>query len=125
MTRKLQGWLVLIAWLLASGAQWDLLQVIAWGRMFAQYSQVMDISEAAKMTFGGDMCKLCRVVESAKEQQKELPLGEAAKDKFLLICQVPMETVLEAPVFEAWPQRDLWPPAEARGRPPTPPPRSV
>ena len=123
MPRAFQSWVVLIAWLLATGAQWDLLQVIAWGRMFAGYSETMRVSEAAKKTFGGEMCCLCKAVKKAKEQQRDLPSPDSVKVKFVLILQMAQSPILAIPVGRDWSWSRLRPTVEPRDPPPKPPPR--
>ena len=123
MTRAFQSWVVLIAWLLATGVQWDLLQVIAWGRMFVGYSETMRISEAVQKTFGGEMCCLCKAVKKAKEQQEELPSPDSVKGKFVLIHQMAQSPILAIPVGRDWPWSRLRPAIEPRDPPPKPPPR--
>lgn len=118
--------LVLFTWLLATGAQWDVLQVVAWGRMFANNAQTMEISEAAKKTFSGEMCALCKAVKAAREQeQRQLPMPDAAKGKIVLICQFSDCRIIAAPVAfapERAPHARL--PDERGDAPPVPPPRA-
>jgi hypothetical protein len=41
---------LVIAWLCANGAVWDAMQIAAWGRMFAGYSETMGFSQALRET---------------------------------------------------------------------------
>ncbi len=118
--------LVLFTWLLATGAQWDVLQVVAWGRMFANNAQTMEISEAAKKTFSGEMCGLCKAIKTAREQeqQQQLPIPEAAKGKIVLICQFSHCGISAAPAAIATERApDARLPDERGDAPPVPPPR--
>ena len=68
MHRRLPIVLTLVAWLLATGVQWDLLQVFGWARMVVNHSQTMSITAAVKKTFGGEMCGVCEIVSQAKRR---------------------------------------------------------
>jgi hypothetical protein len=68
--RRLQILLCLFAWFVATGCQWDFAQVVAWGRMFAGYSQEMSLSAAAEKTFGGEMCPICKAVQKGRQAQE-------------------------------------------------------
>ena len=63
MFRRLQLIAVLLAWLLATGSQWDGAQVFAWGKMVATYSRTMPLTAAVRLTFTpGNECDVCVVV---------------------------------------------------------------
>ena len=97
MRQKLAFPCLLLAWLCANGAVWDALQVVAWTRMFANYTQTMTVSAAWRETFdGAKPCAMCRGVAKAKEAaQNQLPArGEQSEIKFVLA----LESV-DAPVF--------------------------
>jgi len=113
-----------LAWLLSTGAHWDLLQVIAWGKMFAGYSKTMGLEEAARLTIEGEMCELCRAVDRAKqEERKETPNPESGKCKVVLICQTPQHLVFEVPPVVEWLAGEYIPLERPGDAPPTPPPR--
>lgn len=44
---------LILAWLCANGAVWNVVQVVAWARMFHDYSQVMPAAQAVQITFDG------------------------------------------------------------------------
>lgn len=124
LLRKLQFSLALFAWFCATGAQWDFLQVLAWGRMFAAYSQAMEFSKAAEETFNGEMCEMCKAVARGRQtQEKESPEPRSGKGKFVLAIQV-VELL-----YLGLPDRDVRTIQLREGRsapktePPTPPPR--
>ena len=93
---------VLIAWLFASGAQWDLLQAFAWGRMFVGYAQKMSLTAAARQTVSGEMCGVCEVVQKGKQEQSRDPVHAPAKGKAPLfeIALLPAGTRLVSPCRE-------------------------
>ena len=43
-----------LAWLCANGAIWNAVQVVAWARMFQDYSQGMPLAQALQLTFSGE-----------------------------------------------------------------------
>jgi hypothetical protein len=70
MKRRFQISVVLLAWFMATGAQWDLVQTFAWGRMVATYSRTMPLVQAVRLTFTpGTMCSICKAVNEAKRQE--------------------------------------------------------
>jgi hypothetical protein len=88
---------LLIAWLCANGAIWDVMQVAAWGKMFAGYSGTMTISQALQQTFDpAKPCEMCVGIAKAKDAtDKKLPSNEqTAGAKFILVMHA-----AEAPVF--------------------------
>jgi hypothetical protein len=89
MPRKLALLLTLTAWIFSTGAQWDVLQTFAWGRMFVTYSQAMPLLSAAKKTFSREAtCNLCTVVQQAREHssQNQAPApGNKAPSKMILV----------------------------------------
>lgn len=76
--------LTLIAWLLATGAQWDALQVVAWGRMFAVNLTETSFGDALTRTFSPEgACALCKAVSAAKKnEQRAATDGTGASKAF-------------------------------------------
>lgn len=64
---------IAVALFFGSGAQWLVLQSVAWTNMLITYSQDAPLSEAIQKTFDGQHpCQLCEHIQSAeKETQKE------------------------------------------------------
>lgn len=97
---------MLLAWFCANGAVWNLVQVVAWGKMFADYSSVMSVTRALQLTFDGSKpCDLCHLAQAgedaAREQQRQTaPLG--GTDKLVLAFLTAAPVVVTAPDF-AWP----------------------
>lgn len=80
MSRKFLHLTFLSAWLLASGGVWDIVQVVAWGRMFSHRLDTLPALEAARQTFlPGEKCNLCLAVEDGKKAQGE-SAGAAGTD---------------------------------------------
>jgi hypothetical protein len=97
---------LLLAWLCANGAVWNVVQVVAWTKMFHQYSQVMPVVQALKITFDGSApCDLCVVVQTAEDRAgKQLPQAAAlgASDKLVLACETSTPLV-NVEISAGWP----------------------
>ncbi len=105
--RKLSLTCLLIAWLCANGAVWNVVQVVAWAKMFRDYSQMMPAEQALKITFDGSApCDLCHISEKARDAARDqLPRDAAlggAMEKILLLSESVPAVVLAAP-------DSLWP----------------
>lgn len=130
--RRLPAILVLCAWLLATGAQWDLLQGFAWGRMVANYSRTMPLTEALRLTFTPDnLCGVCAFVADAKtragaaDRSSEAPADPSAKAKAPLATPPARFFVFSSVTAPAWPAEHFEPIAHARPAPLTEPPRAA
>lgn len=122
--KRFQIFLVLFAWFMATGAQWDLVQTFGWGQMFVGYSRSMPLLEAVKKTFDGEMCSVCKAVNEAKQQGNKttVPCGKF-DGKMILVFQ-PVPTVFQTvPDSDSWSHSDREPLSAQRSAPPTPPPR--
>jgi hypothetical protein len=125
MRQRLQLSALLLAWLMATGSQWDVVQVFAWGRMFASYSRTMSVESALRMTFQPDhMCSVCKMVKAAKQQQEQSPMAPSkALGKILLVfAPVPVVIIASVP-SEQWPMGMKMMCSAERSAPPIPPPR--
>lgn len=132
--RRLPTFLVLFAWLLASGAQWDVLQSFAWGRMIATYSRTMPLDEAVRLTFTSEnVCGVCVFVAEAKtraDSNRSADRAPASADS-LAKAKAPLATppehlfVFQALPAPVWPQENFEPDACARPAPPVEPPRAA
>lgn len=120
--------LTLVAWLLATGAQWDLVQTYGWGRMLVNYSRTMSWTQAVEKTFSGEMCSVCRAVAAAKQQAQEnapaVP-GDKYVGKILLLCQPVPRFVFSSPEVRRWSLSDREAFGALRSAPPVPPPRGT
>ena len=120
--RRLTHLIVLVAFLFSCGGQWAAFQVIAWGNMIREYSEMVPLAQAVQMTFSGQYpCAICKAIAERKsaEQQKALTLLKAEK-KFplpVVVALVPRKitgVVYLDPVFVF---------SSRVESPPTPPPR--
>ncbi len=97
---------LLFAWICANGMVWNVVQVVAWARMYHQFSQVMPATRALQVTFDGSApCDLCKLTQTAQDtERKQLPQDAAlgASDKLLLACDTSAPVVL-LPPDRAWP----------------------
>jgi hypothetical protein len=126
MRQRLQLSALLLAWLMATGSQWDLVQVFAWGRMFASYSRTMSVESALRLTFKPDnLCAVCRLVKAVRQQEQSpaAPLKERGKI-LLVFAPVPVEVIASAP-SERWPVEIKTMRSAERRAPPIPPPRGL
>ena len=129
MRRRLSIGCLLFAWLCANGALWNVVQVVAWAKMYHDYSQVMPAARALQITFDGTApCALCRMSQSAEETAKQQLPHEAAlgsgMEKLLLVAESLPVVVVTAPDL-------VWPGIVHDAGPtrtevvPVPPPRSL
>lgn len=107
MRRKLSIGCLLFAWLCANGALWNVVQMVAWVKMFHDYSQTMPAAEALQITFDGSApCALCHISQSAQDAaRQQLPRDDAlgtSTEKLLLVSECVPAVVVPAPDF-VWP----------------------
>ena len=110
---------------IATGAQWDVLQAFAWGRMMSNYSRTAPLTEAITNTLSGPMCSICRMVAEAQKQERtrsEIPVPKLDA-KVLLFFQPVPEVVVTAPPAVVWTFADSRAVTRDRAMPPVPPPR--
>lgn len=128
MRQRLQIGLVFFAWFMATRSQWDLVQVVAWGRMFTGYSTEMSLTAAAKKTFSGEVCGLCQVAQDGRKQQESggdtAPPAKSASN-MLELCRLTTSTPALSPSRVAVGRLAAFVESDGRGRtsPPRPPPR--
>lgn len=107
MRRKFSIACLLTAWVCANGMVWNVVQVVAWARMFQQFSQSMPAAQALQVTFDGSApCSLCKLSQTAQDnERKQLPqdaaLGAAGEKIFFLAESAPTPVVLAPEI--AWP----------------------
>lgn len=117
---------VLLALLL--GAQWTLLQAVAWTRMLVTYSHDHSWSEAVQMTFDGrhpcDLCHFIRAARSLEHPQTLVALSTELRQ--IIECDLPPVAVELQPPGRFHPHPILASSAPSRAQaPPKPRPRSV
>lgn len=118
---------LILAWLCAHGAVWNVVQAVAWVNMFRGYVQQMPAEEALAATFDASRpCDLCTIAQHAQETARDqLPRDAAfgASDKLVLDCPTVTPFVLVAP-NPNWPGcLDITGPART-DTVPVPPPRA-
>jgi hypothetical protein len=125
INRRLQISIALLLGIIATGAEWDLAQLFAWCRMTATYSRTMPLATAVKLTFGGEMCGICRMVAAAKQREQNRSQAPGAKidAKILLFFQEAPRVVVRTPCPVGRFGVDSFATAEERPAPPVPPPR--
>lgn len=99
MRRPIALILTLVAWLMATGSHWDLVQTFGWGRMIATYSQTMPLSQAVRLTFTADnFCGVCELVNDARGTAPADADAGAPSDlkKIQLACLAVPEVVVAA-----------------------------
>lgn len=125
MFQRTRVLIALLLCLIATGAQWDLVQTFAWGRMVAIYSKSMPLTEAVSKTFSGDMCGLCSLVASTRKQDRNQPTVPEVKSesKLLLYFQDAPAVSIDVSVAVTWMPLDPMVTTAERAAPPVPPPR--
>lgn len=132
--RRLSTLLVLCAWLLASGAHWDLAQGFGWARMVVNYSRTMPLDAAIRLTFSPEnLCGVCEFVaenktrSSAEGSASHAPAApdSAAKGKLVLATAPEQLFVFGSAPAPSWPAEHFLADAHARPAPPTEPPRAA
>ena len=104
--RTLSTIALLLAWLCANGAVWNVVQLVAWTKMFHDYAQVMPVATALRVTFDGSApCDLCQLSQNAQDTARDQLPRDAAlggSDRLLLACETATPVVVRAPDF-SWP----------------------
>jgi hypothetical protein len=125
---KLRVAFLMVAWFAATGAHWDVLQVVAWGRMALNYSETMPLSSAVKRTFEPDSsCPLCRMVSKAKQQEQKpgAPLPPEAKASAKMVLYLHENAGPPAPtmILQNYALVESRVISHGRAQPPSPPPK--
>jgi len=132
--RRLSTLLVLCAWLLSSGAHWDLAQGFGWARMVANYSRSMPLEAAIRLTFSPEnLCGVCKFVAEGKTRTaadgsaKGQPTSpeSAAKGKIVLTAAPAHLLVYGSAPAPSWPAEQFLAKDRARPAPPVEPPRAA
>jgi hypothetical protein len=127
--RNLSITCLLLAWLCANGALWNVVQVVAWVKMIHDYAQVMPAARALQITFDGSApCKLCHLSQAAQDTARDQLPREAALgaglEKLLLVSEGVPAVVVVAPEL-AWPDVAHDGGLTRAEAVPVPPPRSL
>lgn len=127
MPRRLSFIALFAAWLCASGAMLDVVQVFAWTRMFTRYAEAMPIEAAAVETLDlTKPCPLCLAIRRARdESQRQQPVDVAANAGKIVLVVHEIEPVLFAPPREPWADALTDTPSSWIAPTPVPPPRAA
>jgi hypothetical protein len=115
---------LIVALLAATGAQWMVLQSVAWAGMIVSYSEKAPLKIALAETFDGKHpCCLCKAIAAAKKSEKKNEFTLALKK--LEFPPAPENFVLVAPSqFQLLPMANAFAESISQ-RPLTPPPRGL
>jgi len=105
--RKLCIGCLFLAWLCANGALWNVVQVVAWAKMFHDNAQVMPAGRALQVTFDGSApCRLCHISQTAQDAARDQLPQDAALggglEKLLMVADSAAPIVVGAP-DSTWP----------------------
>ncbi len=128
MRHKLSLILALSAWFFATGSHGNIVQAVAWGKMFTTYSQTMSYADAAKLTFAtNNLCDVCELVADAEKSSNdsENAPGKSGVRKIQLTFDAVPQIVVTAPDSTPWSHSDLRMPPPSGAAPPSPPPRAL
>lgn len=98
---------MLLAWLCANGALWNVVQVVGWAKMIHDYSERMPAAKAWEITFDGSApCPFCHLSQNAEDTaRKQMPrdadLGNGI-EKILLVSEAVPAVVVAEPE-SCWP----------------------
>ncbi|HTV62132.1 MAG TPA: hypothetical protein VMH30_06145 [Verrucomicrobiae bacterium] len=106
------------------GAQWTLLQTVAWTTMLANNLRTYSFSESVSRTFDGQHpCPLCRAIAAGKKSERKNDTVQARqKLEFPLFAE---QLVLIAPSSAGVLPRPATFARSLSLKPPTPPPRAL
>lgn len=116
---------------MATGSQWDLTQLVAWGRMFTGYAHEMTLAAAAEKTFSGEMCSLCRLAAKGRAAQEDSVGGKLpnvkSPGKLIELGPVAVAARIIAPSRHEIGRllALMLPDGRERATPPSPPPRPL
>ncbi len=128
MKRQISVAFLIVAWVCAQGAVWDVAQAVAWGKMFAGYVQTETVGDSLRLTFDQQKpCEWCHFVQEARNAEKDSgEENEPGRDTGRLILALPHKEMWHPDPPRFFVLYELgWRPGgfSAEGR--TPPPRRV
>jgi hypothetical protein len=85
------------------GGHWGALQMVAWARMVADYTEEQGVIEGVKQTFDGDhACTMCKEIAAgrAEEEKQKAPLSTPTQDTTIKWISLSMETLVPDPAWE-------------------------
>lgn len=116
------------ACLCGTGLLWDIVQVVAWGRMFAGYARNESVCAAVTDTFDAEHpCALCQAVTAARDlAEHETPAPTSpgrATERVLFLAENTFDVVPQAAAFQ-WPADSSRTWRQRADDVPVPPPRT-
>jgi hypothetical protein len=123
--QRFQLLVILSAWFMATGAQWDVVQTFGWTHMVINYSRTMGVVQAIQRTFSGEMCNICRAVNEAKQHEENTTApGGKLEAETCGVFQPASPFIFPASETTRWRLADSEAVGAFRAAPPTPPPRA-
>jgi hypothetical protein len=121
--RRLTHLFVLGAFIFSCGGQWYVLQCVAWVNMIHDYSQVVPVTEAVKMTFSGKYpCPICKAIAERKQSENTKVAAISKYEKKFFPPSVSLAPRATPPSPETFAPWELFFQTWSE-TPPTPPPR--
>jgi hypothetical protein len=113
---------MIVALVVTVGAQWTVLQTVAWTTMLADNLRTHSLSESMARTFDGKYpCPICKAIAAAKQSQKKSEFTlQTQKLEFPPAKENP--TLFAPTDFQLLPQVNSFAGSFIQ-KPPTPPPR--
>lgn len=126
LRRRLGLIATLVAWLCATGTQWDVVQTVAWIRMFSENTRDLPVLAALERTFSPEArCSLCHAVSQAKQEDPGSGGAPAKSEAKIVFVHQPADAAFVIlPTAPAWPIADFSAVGTLRAAPPLPPPRA-
>ena len=126
LSRKLAIVSLAFAWLCANGVLWDAMQIFAWGKMLAGYTETMSLGAALRETFDpAKPCEMCVGIAKAKDAtHKQAPAPESSAAAKFHLAMHPVEAPVFATPRTAWPVSRTMILLERTDPVPLPPPRA-
>jgi len=110
-----------------SGAQWWILQSVAWSGMIVSYSAESGFLRGVERTFDGEHpCPMCKAIQQARESESKPADALAPIQKPADLLGLAPETSIFLQRASFLPPSDITPEADQlNSRPPVPPPRTL
>lgn len=116
--------MLILALLSATGAQWAVLQSVAWATMLTRNARMESLSEAVSQTFDGQHpCPICLGIAKARQAQHKTDM-QTASQKLEYSHEASVVFISAPDRFHLLGQPDFSS-AQVTYAPPTPPPRET
>lgn len=115
-----------MAYFFSIGGHWYLVQTVAWGKMFMEFSRTERVDVALEKTLSGkNPCKICRFVEKNRksaEDTSSIPFEIKNKEWGLFHA---VSSDVQPALSHRIPYGDVWLSVTLNLSPPTPPPKAL